>query len=106
MKQVLLVIISICLLLVACQKKALPVIAERASTLSLPNSDTTTLVADPASGQLIFSNRCDRCHGLPETARYTEKRWETIIALMSPRARLSRQDALDVLSFVKANAAK
>lgn len=105
MKHVLFLLLIISLL-TACQKKTLPVITERASTFSLPNSDTAALVADPASGRLIFSNRCARCHGLPETARYTEKRWETIIALMSPRARLNRQEALDVLSFVKANAAK
>ena len=92
--------------LLACQKKSLPVITERTATISIPKLDTANLVPDPESGRMLFANRCDKCHGLPTPVQFTEKKWETIIALMAPRARLNNQEIVDVLAFVKAHAAR
>jgi hypothetical protein len=88
----------------ACQKKAIPVITERSSTFSIPKIDTANLVPDPESGRILFTNRCDKCHGLPAPAQFTEKKWETIVALMAPRARLNNQEYVDVLAYVKTHA--
>lgn len=107
MKKTFTLIAATVLLLAACQKKSLPVITERSSGPNARGLDITAVSdGDAAKGQVIFTNRCDRCHGLPETGAYTAARWESIVGLMAPRARLDKEQAGHVLAWVKANAKK
>lgn len=93
------------IILFSCQKKAVPVITARTIEPSAPKTEELSAPDLPA-GKQLFTNRCGRCHGLPDPAQYTAKRWETIMALMAPKAKLSRQEQVHVTAWVKENAAK
>lgn len=94
------------IILMACQKKSLPVISERVMEPATPPSETVNAVPSLEAGRIIFNNRCSRCHGLPETTIYSGKRWGTILELMAPKARLSKNEKQDVMAYVTAYAKK
>jgi hypothetical protein len=98
-------VLSIVIILYSCQKKAVPVITTRTIEPSAPETEELSPPDLPA-GKLLFTNRCGRCHGLPDPVQYTAKRWETIMVLMAPRAKLSKQEQVHVTAWVKENAAK
>lgn len=100
------VILFIVIIILSCQKKTIPAISSRTTEPSLPKADTGMVVPDKERGRVVFNNRCGRCHGLPETDQYTIKRWETIMASMASRARLSKDDRIHVTAWVNANAKK
>jgi hypothetical protein len=104
MKRQLSVILLTVIIILSCQKKSVPTISSRTSEPALPKADTGIVVPDKERGQLVFNNRCGRCHGLPEPNQYTINRWETIMASMSSRARLSKEDRIHVTAWVNANA--
>jgi hypothetical protein len=64
------------------------------------------IVPDIDRGKMVFTNRCGRCHGLPEPGLYSIDRWETIMASMAPKARLSKADRVHVTAWAQANAKK
>jgi mono/diheme cytochrome c family protein len=104
MKKYLAVTLLVMIIILSCQKKSVPTISSRTSEPSLPKADTGMIVPDKDRGQLVFNNRCGRCHGLPEPGQYSSKRWETIMASMAPKARLSKEDRVHVTAWVMANA--
>ncbi|HEX2629568.1 MAG TPA: cytochrome c [Chitinophagaceae bacterium] len=104
MKKHLIALLSIVIIILSCQKKSVPVISSRTTEPTLPKADTGIIVPDKERGQVVFTNRCGRCHGLPEPNLYTIKRWETIMASMSSRAKLSKEDRVHVTAWVNANA--
>ena len=106
MKQAITCFFLIMFILIACQKKSLPVITQRDSSRPLRGNDTTAWVVDVSVGRNVFNNRCGRCHGLPSTDQYTSQKWDTIITLMAPRARLSGEQEFNVRAYVKANASR
>jgi mono/diheme cytochrome c family protein len=105
MKKIISLLIAGITIITACQKRTVPVITSRTTDPPAP-ATTETKPADLAAGQVVYNNRCGRCHGLPETGKYTVKRWETIMASMAPRARLDKQQTVDVTAYVNANAKK
>ena len=100
----------ILLLFVACSKKSLPVItnreAEKPNVFKEIYPPEGTVKPDLAEGKILFTNRCGRCHGLPETAAHTTEDWENILATMIPKAKLSKEQAVHVRAYVLANAGK
>lgn len=88
----------------ACQKRSSPVITQRA--YEPPRKDIAiyppegTVVPDTVTGKIIFINRCDRCHGLPDPFIYSQKRWESILELMIPRARLLPEQAVHLRAYI------
>ncbi|MBN8674428.1 MAG: hypothetical protein J0L56_09850 [Chitinophagales bacterium] len=98
-------ILFVLIILFSCQKKAMPVITARTIEPSAPKTEELS-VPDLPAGKQIFTNRCGRCHGLPDPVQYTAKRWEAIMALMAPKAKLSKQEQVHVTAWVKENAAK
>lgn len=91
---------------IACSKKSLPEITARTSEPEKPGSAKIDVIPNAETGKVIFSNRCSRCHGLPELSQYSEKRWETILSVMMPRARLSKEQEIHVREYVLKNASK
>ena len=104
MKKIATCILVKLLIITACQKKSLPVITERSPSISMRGNDTTTMTPDTLRGRIVMTNRCGRCHDRPEPQQFTAKRWSSIISLMAPRARLNRQNELNVLAYVTVNA--
>lgn len=100
------IIIGVTIVLMACQKKSLPVISERITEPATFPSESVNAIPNPEAGRIVFTNRCGRCHGLPETTIYSGKRWSTILELMAPKARLSKNEKQDVMAYVTAHAKK
>jgi hypothetical protein len=91
-------------ILAACHKRSVPIITSRTSQPIFTAPDTLHIVPDIEGGLVVFTNRCSRCHGLPVTDQYTVKRWEIIMISMAPRARLDKNQTLNVTAYVKAHA--
>lgn len=106
MKKTIAVTLILLIVIVSCQKKAMPVISERTSAPDKPRTDTGMIVPDIDRGKMVFTNRCGRCHGLPEPGLYSVDRWETIMASMAPKARLSKADRVHVTAWAQTNAKK
>ena len=79
---------------------------EPSKTTITSNPSPVTIVADTATGKIVFINRCRKCHELPDPVQYTTQRWDGILSYMIPRARLSNEQAVHVTAYVKANAQK
>jgi mono/diheme cytochrome c family protein len=93
-------------LLIACSKKAVPVITERTVPASGPAPTVVLTEPDHEKGKVIYTNRCSRCHGLPEAGQYDEKKWTAIMTRMAPKARLSEQEVADVKAYIKKDLTK
>jgi cytochrome c5 len=90
----------------ACQQKALPTITTRTTEPSRPVIAVADIKPDIAIGKIIFTNRCGRCHALPEPVQFTAQRWDGILARMIPRARLDKEQEIHVTAFIKENCIK
>jgi cytochrome c2 len=93
------VILALCVL-IACSKKSLPTIERRTEEPKAP-----VIEIDMAYGERVFNNACKRCHDLPKPSKYSAERWEPVLSIMIPRARLSGVEAANVRAYVKANSA-
>ncbi len=90
----------------ACQQKALPTITTRTTEPSKPVTAVVDVKPDLAIGKIIFTNRCGRCHALPDPVQFTVQRWDGILARMIPRARLDKEQEIHVTAFIKENCIK
>jgi cytochrome c5 len=59
-----------------------------------------------SAGQIVYSNRCGRCHYLKTARDYTPQQWENILKSMIPKAKLNDDEAKQVTAYVMANAKK
>ena len=94
------------IMIVGCNKKAMPVITERKQDPPVPVKNTVAITPDLAKGKMIFINRCGRCHELHKPDQYTATRWEGILSYMGPRATLNEEQTVHITAYLKANAAK
>jgi cytochrome c5 len=107
-KAVFFTFICLTLICVACQKKAVPLVTERKapppniSRNAYPPKET--VAPDTVAGKRIYANRCGKCHALPTPAQYSVTRWDNILPIMIPRARLTNEEALHVRTWLLANA--
>ena len=101
-----LVISILTLTVLACNKKAIPVITDRTIDPPKPESPVANVKPDLVIGQRVFTNKCGKCHDLPDPAKYTAERWDGILRTMIPRAGISREQEVHVTAYIKANAAK
>jgi hypothetical protein len=99
-------ILFIITVVAACNRKGLPVITERKKDPPRPIVNAGDILPDLAKGKIIFTNRCGRCHDLPQPVQYTAQRWEGILSYMNPRAGLDTEQSVHVTAYLKANAAK
>jgi hypothetical protein len=98
------------ILLASCHQKAVPVISERKAeppkkfeSIYPPKE---TVPPDTTAGKQLFTARCGRCHGLPETNQFTAEKWDGILPVMFPRTGMNNEEALHVRAYVFANAKK
>ena len=107
MKELMLLLIVMAIMTIACNKKTVPVITGRKtqpvkSFTSVPS--VSTITPDTSIGKTVFTNRCGKCHGLPEPNQFTSKRWDGILSYMIPRARLTDEQGIHVSAYLIANA--
>jgi hypothetical protein len=93
------------IVIIACNKKAMPVITSRTNEPP-PAKSITDVKPDLETGKTIFINRCGNCHGLPKADDFTAKRWDGILLYMIPRARLNSEQGIHITAYLKANAQK
>ena len=88
-----------------CHKKAVPTFTTRSIDITqTANSDNTT--PDIELGKATFTARCNRCHDLPDPAKYSAQRWDGILSIMTFRARLTKEETSNVTAYIKANCSK
>ena len=107
MKKLILLFIATAMFIIACNKKSVPVITERKTEPSKPVTvNPSTVIPDTLTGKIVFTNRCGKCHGLPDPIQFTSKRWEAILFSMIPKAGLNEEQAVHITVYVHANAKK
>jgi len=80
--------------------------SDGAPTESL-RGNSETAVADVnlmAAGKTVYETKCVRCHAMKPVTGYTEPRWDAILKVMAPKAKLSEMETQQVAAYVKANA--
>ena len=91
---------------ISCQKKAVPTVQSRSIDPAPPITATVNVTPDTLAGRSLYANHCNRCHGLPEIANYSTKRWDIILSSMIPRTRLSKEQEVHVTAYIKVNCPK
>ena len=88
----------------ACERQTMPAITSRKADppkkITSPYAPEGTVAADTVQGKQVFSNQCNRCHGLPDIKAYSEERWENILLRMLPRAGVDKVNAVHVRAYI------
>ena len=87
-----------------CTKKAMPTIPERERDVPAKELTKPDVQPDAARGKAIFTNRCVRCHDLPDPTQYTFERWEGILRSMIPKARLNDEQSVHLTAYIREQA--
>ena len=101
--KIIVVLIIISTMVIACHKKAVPTFTTRSIDIT---QTVNTAIPDIEAGKNTFTARCNRCHDLPDPARYPAQRWDGILTVMTFRARLTKEETNNVTAYIKANCAK
>jgi uncharacterized membrane protein len=111
MKKLLSALLILSLIVIACNKKTVATkenaINASTETPSVETSKSNAEVADAsfvAAGKTIYETKCTRCHSTKPTASYTAYRWDGILKLMAPKAKLTGAETQQVSAYVRANA--
>jgi len=106
MSKIIYFFIVVAAITLACNKKAIPTITERAQEPPPPAVKAVDIKPDLATGKTVFTNRCGGCHDLPKPEQYTAQRWDGILLSMIPKAKLNNEQGVHVTAYLRANAQK
>ena len=131
MKKVIITVTTFSVIVVACSKKSIPSVTQQASERIEQNTDTAKAKDDneqamaketadrkPAAkesgeidlavmqGKAVFGAKCGKCHELKNPTAYTQAKWESILKVMAPKAKLTAEETSNVAAYVKAEARK
>ena len=70
------------------------------------NINTSSVDSTMAPGQIVYTTRCNRCHGLKIVENYTAQQWENILKIMVPKAGLNESESKQVTAYVMEHAKK
>lgn len=95
------------IVLIACHKKAVPTFSTRSIDINeTAKSTKNNKPVDLESGKNTFTARCNRCHDLPDPVKYNAQRWDIVLSIMIPRAKLTKEESDNVTAYLKANCSK
>lgn len=57
-------------------------------------------MADLTSGHVIYTTKCNTCHGLKEIGSYDEATWGKLIDAMAPKAKLNSEDTEKLRKYI------
>ncbi|MBL7741271.1 MAG: hypothetical protein JNK14_18755 [Chitinophagaceae bacterium] len=110
MKKTFILSLTIALAIAACHRKTVPVIAERKefppapkSAEQSPPANTSELIS---AGKVLYQDKCNRCHDLQGPEVYTSERWNSILKIMMPRARMNEEEKKQVTAYIMTYARK
>ena len=113
MKKLLSALFILSLIIIACSKKTVATKDVSINTFTeTPSAEIPKAnieMADAAVlavGKTIYETKCTRCHGMKPTASYTVDRWDGILKLMAPKAKLTETETEQVTAYVRANSRK
>lgn len=122
-------LILVAILVSACSRKAIPAATEPVQEKNVQNADkkagnesvqnekseidskpvkNDSEVLDVAvvQGKGIYSAKCNKCHELKDPAIYTIAKWESILKVMAPKAKLTAEETANVTAYIKVSAQK
>lgn len=109
-------IVTLALLVFACSRKTTNTAQTTTTTpattteSSASATETTAGNTEHASlveqGKIVYTTRCNRCHGLKDVTAFTTTRWDGILKNMIPKAKLDATQAQQVTAYVMENARK
>ncbi|MBS1757690.1 MAG: hypothetical protein JSU03_10455 [Bacteroidetes bacterium] len=100
------------LTIISCARKNVPAAGKTSAqspAFATPvDSVSTTLSAEKMAqlGHQTYTAKCGRCHELKKVDDFTAQEWDPILASMSVKAKLSKEETANVLAYVTANAKK
>jgi cytochrome c5 len=120
MKTLLSVLVLLAIMVNACNKKTVATRNVAVTATDVPSGPTPDMQpAEPsksnseleaasylAAGKTVYETKCTRCHSLKLIDLYTTDRWDTILKLMAPKAKLTESETVQVTAYLKANAKK
>ena len=53
-----------------------------------------------AAGQMVFEEKCGRCHDIPKPSHHTEAEWKPIMDRMAIKAKLDSTQKANVLAYI------
>ena len=57
-------------------------------------------MADLTSGHVIYTTKCNTCHGLKKIGDYDEAQWGKLIDAMAPKAKLNSEDTEKLRKYI------
>jgi len=100
-------------IIIACSRKTVAthgVVVSESREATAPETPKPSLdntgVNLVAAGKNVYEIKCTKCHGAKATDVYTSERWDGILKMMVPKARLTDSETEQVTAYVKANAKK
>lgn len=77
--------------------------SESASLLNLARGIDPEVSKDMlAQGKAIYQGACIKCHAFKDAKKFTPERWEKILLAMSPKARLTEEQARNLRIYTLA----
>lgn len=108
-------IVTLALLVFACSRKTTntaqtttttPATTTEASASASETAGNTEHASLVEQGKIVYTTRCNRCHGLKDVTAFTTTRWDGILKNMIPKAKLDATQAQQVTAYVMENARK
>jgi cytochrome c5 len=60
--------------------------------------------AEEDMGKTVYTSKCNKCHAAKKVNNYTLVQWESILKTMVPNAKLSGDEEMVLLTYIRANA--
>ncbi len=101
-------IVTLALLIFACSRKTVDTSQTTTNTPEVTEAAKAKAAhaALIEQGKGIFTTKCSKCHATKTVTAYTTTRWEGILKMMIPKAKLNEAEAQQVTAYVMENAAK
>jgi mono/diheme cytochrome c family protein len=101
-------ILTLALLVFACSRKTVDTSQTTADTSEVTEAAKAKAEHEALieQGKGIFTTKCSKCHATKTVTAYTTTRWEGILKMMIPKAKLNEAEAQQVTAYVMENAAK
>jgi mono/diheme cytochrome c family protein len=74
------------------------------ATTTTEGSGRTKPFSQAQLGQQTYNVKCGKCHELKVANNYTKNRWDVVMKVMAPKAKLTQEETDNVLAYVWENA--